>query len=295
MSLNYSRTVSYNNLGSRVAASLRIVRKYVLSYYRSRRERALFKDIRTFCLFIGHPRSGHSIIGALLDAHPQIVLPDEVDVLYFVQAGFNREQIFHILLERSVRQALKGRTKAGSHGTTYSYHVPGQWQGHFNKIHAIGTSKAGRSTHRIAEDPRLLEQLQGMVAGAALKLILTVRNPYDNITTMMLRGNRTFANATERYFANCRTIADLRRTVESTGLLLVKHEELILQPATQLSRLCRFVGVEAPGDYLNACSNILYRAPAKSRYKVEWTTDMIAAVQEQIDQFDFLAGYSYED
>jgi len=33
-----------------------------------------FSEIETYCTFIGYSRSGHSIIAALLDAHPNIVM-----------------------------------------------------------------------------------------------------------------------------------------------------------------------------------------------------------------------------
>ena len=41
------------------------------------RERELLAGVQTYVLFIGHARSGHSVIGALLDAHRQIVISDE--------------------------------------------------------------------------------------------------------------------------------------------------------------------------------------------------------------------------
>ena len=61
---------------------------YLVSGAKSVVEKKLFVDVQTYCLFIGHGRSGHSILGALLDAHPNIILPDEVDVLKYLQAGF---------------------------------------------------------------------------------------------------------------------------------------------------------------------------------------------------------------
>ena len=50
----------------------------------------------TFCLFLGHARSGHSIVGVLLDAHPRIVLADEFDALEYVDARFSKGQILYL-------------------------------------------------------------------------------------------------------------------------------------------------------------------------------------------------------
>jgi hypothetical protein len=35
-------------------------------------------QLRAFCLFIGYPRSGHRLIGALLDAHPDVAIAHEI-------------------------------------------------------------------------------------------------------------------------------------------------------------------------------------------------------------------------
>ena len=32
-------------------------------------------------VFIGYPRSGHSLIGSLLDAHPEVIVSDEYNVV----------------------------------------------------------------------------------------------------------------------------------------------------------------------------------------------------------------------
>src|SRR3989344_1389974 len=37
-----------------------------------------FSSVRTFILFVGYPRSGHSLIGSIMDAHPNIIIAHEV-------------------------------------------------------------------------------------------------------------------------------------------------------------------------------------------------------------------------
>jgi hypothetical protein len=37
-----------------------------------------FSNVRTFILFVGYPRSGHSLIGSIMDAHPNIIIAHEV-------------------------------------------------------------------------------------------------------------------------------------------------------------------------------------------------------------------------
>lgn len=285
--------IKQHSVGAKVYERLSIARRSLSSSLYGRRERELFRDVRIYCMFVGHARSGHSIVGALLDAHPNVVLPDEVDVLEYLAAGFNRDQIYRLLLARSQKQARKGRTKGGRDGKVYSYLVPNQWQGRFHRIQVIGHSKAGMSTQRLGKDLGLLQCLQATMKDVEVRLLLTLRNPYDNISTMMLRGNLSFPEAFDRYFSNCATLTAIEQRIDRSALLMVKHEDLILQPEQCLTKICWFLELEAPDDYLRDCASILYASPAKSRAKVQWDTAMIQAVRDGIEQYGFLQGYSY--
>jgi hypothetical protein len=282
-------------LGTRVYDSLRMAKRYVMSYYQSRGEGALFDEVKTYCLFVGHARSGGSITGALLDAHPNIVLADEMDVLHHVAAGFSRDQIYHLLISRAQRQSRKGRTKGGRDGKVYSYLVPGQWQGRFDQLRVIGGSKAGFSTQWLARDPDLLQRLRATVRGAEVRIIQIIRNPFDTNSTMNIRAGRPIEDGIARYFANCETIAGIQRRAGAGVMVSVKHEELVEQPQAQIAALCDFLGVPAPGDYLDACAGILYASPSKTRQKVGWRPELIDDVRRRIEQYDFLSGYTYDN
>jgi len=90
---------------SELRTRLSVARMYVRSNEWAQKQPGLFTEVRNYVMFLGHARSGGSLAGALLDAHPNAIIADEVDVFQYVNAGFEREQIFHILLERSQRPA----------------------------------------------------------------------------------------------------------------------------------------------------------------------------------------------
>ncbi len=152
-------------------------------------DQAAFRDMKTFCMFLGFPRSGHSIVGSLLDAHPNIVISDELDVLRYIKLGFSNMQICQLILSRSRIQAQAGRKKTGRRGKDYSYMVPGQWQGQYEKIRVIGDKKGGAAIIQLMSEPDLLQQLQQTI-DSEIKFVVITRNPYDNISTMHLRQNR---------------------------------------------------------------------------------------------------------
>ena len=172
-----------------------------------------FASARTFCIFIGYPRSGHSLIGSLLDAHPRMVVAHELDALKLVGEGVSKRDLYEQIVANAEQAAAAGREQTG-----YSYAVPGQWQGRFEEIQVLGDKKGGMSTVRLRERPELLDQLVELV-GLPLKLIHVVRNPYDNIATIATKPNtempkesRTAVGvpeATRRYFDRCETVAEI--------------------------------------------------------------------------------------
>ena len=103
----------------------------------------LYDGVETFVLFIGYPRSSHSLVGAILDAHPEIIIPHEYNLVgkwksLSKVAAPNKYSLFHELHSLSMSQAQFG-IRASKNDTrltgeyTYTYHVPGLWQGRYQQ------------------------------------------------------------------------------------------------------------------------------------------------------------------
>lgn len=290
-----SRTAQ-QSLMEQARSKVYLVMNYVRSYRWARQKTERFHDVQHYCLFVGHARSGGSLLGGLLDAHPNAVIADEVDIFPYVEAGFEREQVFHILLKRAQHQARQGRSKAGREKGQYSYLVPGQSQGRYETLKVIGNRKAGISTQHLRQNATAYSQLRHFLSEKInLKIIFSVRNPFDTISTMHIRSGRDLRNGIEVYFSNCETIEGLQKKLPETNFLAVRHEALLGKPANELSQICGFLDLPALPDYIQACSSILYKAPARSRNKVTWTSELIESVNARIEQFEFLQGYSFED
>ncbi|MFC1853689.1 hypothetical protein ACFL27_26190, partial [candidate division CSSED10-310 bacterium] len=80
---------------------LQLAGRYPTSLYSGIKKRTLFQKIDTFFMFIGYPHSGHSLVGSLLDAHPQIICAYELGVLKYILAGFSKNQIYALILKNS--------------------------------------------------------------------------------------------------------------------------------------------------------------------------------------------------
>jgi len=85
------------------------------------RRASSFGELGSFCLFLGYPRSGHSLVGALLDARPNMVIAHELNALDFVQHGIKREALYYLLLSRARWFARRNAEWSG-----YKYAVPPQ-------------------------------------------------------------------------------------------------------------------------------------------------------------------------
>lgn len=273
---------------------LALARAHLVLYSGAHRNRDLFDGVEKYCMFVGYPRSGHSLVGSLLDAHPSVIIAHELDALKFVEAGFGRDQLYQLLLDNSRRFAQKGREWTG-----YAYEVPGQWQGRFDALRVIGDKKGGRSTLRLAENPELLHRLRKTVA-TDIRFVHTVRNPYDNIATMhkhaLQHGRNQGLGATiENYFSRCAMNAGLKERLGDGVMLEIRHESFVEDPKSWLRELCGSLELGYDQYYLEDCAGAVFESPHKSRYDLEWSSVTLAAIRAGIERFDFLEGYSFEE
>lgn len=293
MNTNYVRKAAAS-VRDHVRDRLALAWAYPTSYYKGRKNKELFEGVGTYCMFIGYPRSGHSLVGSLLDAHPHAIIAHELDALKFVEAGFGRDQLYQLLLDNSRRFARRGREWTG-----YAYEVPRQWQGRSNDLRVIGDKKGGRSTLRLARNPDLPHRLQKTVA-AGIRYVHTIRNPYDNIATMHKRAlehdhHQTLGATAGDYLERCEMNAKLKERLGDEAVLDVHHESFVENPKSSLGGLCDFVGLGYDEGYLEDCASIVFASPRKSRHAVEWDDATSAAVRTGIERFDFLRDYSYEE
>jgi hypothetical protein len=158
----------------------------------------------------------------------------------------------------------------------------------------VGDSTSGSTTRRLRSNPDLLDRTAALMPGVDVKLIQVIRNPFDPISVMMVRGHRTFQDSIDHYFTACETLTEIRGRCTPERLLPVRHEDFVADAARGLADACRFLGVVPEPDYLRACASIVRPEPDRSRGMVAWTPEWIEVVERRMDAFDFLRGYSYE-
>lgn len=246
-----------------------------------------FARVERFCLFAGYPRSGHSLVGALLNAHPDAVIAHELDVPPLILGGCGRDELYARIVARARWFHLRGDR------SNYAYRVPGQWQGRFRRLRVIGDKRGGAVTRSLAAHPELLERTRALV-GVPLRVLHVVRNPFDNVAAIAIWEKMSLADAARFYFRHCETTARLPELCAPGELLPLRHEAMVHDPASALRALCDHLGLAAEPGWIASCRSIVFPTPTGTRHKVEWSTSLRAETAARARDFAHLAGYAFD-
>lgn len=280
-----------------------------------------FANISTVLVFIGHARSGSTVVGSILDAHPNIIISNEVDLLsnlevwqrQFLQCRSNcvehaRKLLFElysIMLDNSVQYG-KSRVHTG-----FNYSIPGQ--GEWRNFKVIGDKKAGKTAHMLAymfnktiTDFKFLESM----GGVSVKFVHVVRNPFDIIATMLRRQMfdgaayfehrhdmltpdvETLQKTTRRVFQLERSIAQLKNT-KLFDIIELHHVDLLAHTERELQRVCTWLGdITYDKQWALNSKQILHERPSRSRDFLVWPQSIVDSIIKQSQQDTSFSRYT---
>ena len=252
-----------------------------------------FESVANFCLFVGYPRSGHSLVGSLIDAHPQAMIAHELNALKLGRYGFSGRQIMHEILHNSrVFTEDGGRCYTG-----YSYAVPNQWQGRYEQLRLIGDKFGDFSIEALMRRPQLLEKMQRKL-NIPVKFVHVIRNPYDNITTIEARKrtvDRTLEQSIDYYFSLVAGVESLKQRIATKDVFDLRLEDLVADPINRLQAMARFFELDPDENWAQASAAIVFDKPKRTRYGYDWSETDKQQVAEKIEACDFLRGYCFDD
>ena len=272
------------------------------AFYATRKHRLVLDDLETLCIFVGYPRSGHSVIGAALDAHPNMVIAHEMGLFRCLHLRFPARAIYALLIENARKHAANGR-RVGP----YLYKIEGQWQGDYTTLKVIGDKHGEGASRRLMKRPWLLTRLR-RTFDLKIRVIHVIRNPYDNISTICSVTDKRLAPETvtatapkprlrqsiAHYFSLCKAVAWIKTQLGEDELFELRHEDFVQNPKQYLRLLCGFLGCEASDDYLDACASIVLGSPHETRHKAPWDSSLMKKVEEGIREYKFLQGYCFD-
>eukprot|EP00118_Oscarella_pearsei_P016502 m.158296 g.158296 ORF g.158296 m.158296 type:complete len:375 (+) comp38729_c0_seq2:36-1160(+) len=279
-----------------------------------------FESVRFFVLFIGHSRSGHSLVSALLDAHPRIVISNE-----FNRSGVlrwwaklnpkkkNRAHLFESLYRRAAYDAKYGRSSPqGVPSGRFNYHVPGEWAGRCDgQVTVIGDKKGGGTAKYLSNSTNWSDfKLLQNAVGVPVKIVHVIRDPYDNIATKVLheaglygtfvqkkgKGNlKPFDNEevviahVKEYFQSDEWYIHFRNAkLPGVDFIDVYSNDLVKSPVALLQRLCKWFGVQCSQSYLKHCASVVRGSTSKTRDFIAWSQAAKKLIQTNMKKYDFI-------
>ncbi len=243
----------------------------------------------SFVLFIGYPRSGHSLLGALINAHPQAILSHELDALRYIEAGFSRKQVLSMILSRDRWFQKREREWEG-----YSYQVTPDPDRRTNQTLVMGDKKGAGTTARIGKNPELLGQLDNRMQ-CRVRLIHYIRNPFDTISTMSRKGPHPYGQGIDgamKFFSELHAINTDISSSRPGSVLTVHHENLIGSPESVLRELFEFLSLKTTPPQIDRMKELIFPTPSLSRDSVQWDSSQIEFVDRLIDSSPALARYA---
>lgn len=277
--------------------------------------------VRDLCLFIGHDRSGHSLIGHLLNQHPNAAVAHEYNLLEQIQIhGAGRiHQLLIVMLKLARHTQNKDLVATGYRYSKLNIDSPDDAQ-----IHVLGDKKAAQTTNALAK--KGVKMLKALArADKSLKFIFIARNPYDVITSTLIRHvfrestmfeyNLTIDECAEKVGGDPRCRRELSerlpifmedhcqriRAVQTLlddqrwPLLIAHLDEFTKEPTAELLKILDFLELEAPPGYLEEAVKQV-RPTSQSRNLIQglWSDESIAQIADALRDHDFLRGYSFE-
>jgi hypothetical protein len=250
-----------------------------------------YPALSSFCILVGYRRGGFSLLGALLNAHPDAaVAPDPKLIRLVARHRLGRTALCDYLVRRATRHYKMERKRS------HPYVVRGKWQERVRTLRVVGAKCGDNTIRRLRDNPSSLDLLEQTV-GVPLRIVHVTRNPYDVIAEISLSQKsldhgRSIPSAISS-FAQAAQVTDDTVQRLRDSVLTVPYETLIADPRSALSRICEFLGLNADDDYLATCARVVPEELPPPRRLVAWSDDDRAAVERLIDQHSALGAYTW--
>jgi hypothetical protein len=240
--------------------------------------------MRYFLSFMGYPRSGHTLVAAILNANPNVMCSNQL----------NLYDASYIDIEYVKEYSLKKETWKD---TTQIPHVPKR------EITIVGDKTGHRTVDLLGKNPKRLGIFKELIGDVPVKWIHVVRNPFDNLATWgrlnYINKLKKDKNVTERHeldlvIQKYRILnATIERIRRSEDVLTVNHEFVITRMHNTLEEMANFLEISFDPIWRDNIRETVWNQPRLTRGQIEWSKTQKKAVDTIIKQYDWLSGYEF--
>ena len=288
----------------------------------------LIRGIRVFVFFIGHGRSGHSILGSVINAHPHAVIAKDM-YLFKRWSQWSRvepERWTGSLFNHLYRKSLGNRQMEQNSKKGYTAFIDGLWQGKVDGyISVIGDKSGGSTTKEYMKNKRLfLERYRELKErlSISIRVIHAVRNPFDQIATtmmyevgnsssllqlkMLLSDNTSVGDDSWKYndqiklesvvnqlFDKYSAVMEMTDHFGRESVLQVHNSDFVHNPGEVISMLCRFLELDCTDHFLRVCSRKVYKTVSRSRDLVMWSGKLRRRVEDRMKKYPMFDRYNF--
>jgi hypothetical protein len=243
-----------------------------------------FKSLKSFLLIIGNARSGSTILGSVINSHPQAIIANETKSSGVFWNKIPKDEILADIKSNVSKQNCSVDLKSG-YKPIPKVNTPDRVQ-----LLIMGDKIWNPATLILHGKNELKQQLSNTL-GLPIYLLHAIRNPFDVIATMHLRSGASIADRTEWYFMHCEAVKVIKSRCTPSEFLHVYHEDLITNPDSEIRSICCFLNLPVNLNHLEVVKQSLYRIPNESRYSVQWSKDEWHTILKRMENFKFLHKY----
>ena len=92
-----------------------------------------------------------------------------------------------------------------------------------------------------------------------------------------------------------KALTEIINLVGPSNVLETHNIELVRDPKSILTKICAFLEIDCPPDYLQACSAKVFKSVYKSRELVVWPQRLQRMLQKMTETYSFFHRYSFTD
>ncbi len=250
---------------------------------------------RTVLLFIGSPRTGSTLLGQILNYHPQCLISFEENVVGRHLVKFVSFEKLLVCMAKSARETFEkglektGRMNAGVYQPRWSSFADLRTSPDFKKrdIAVVGDKKAGGTAMAVRDHPETFIRL--IKNNPSFKLLQVIRNPITAALSYMK------SHAIDSFEEACSHI------VETTGVaygmtrlfpqqsFTVFYEDLLEHPEKTLTGLCGFLTIQVSSSWLEEIIKRINRGKPLDRERYE---SLLESTREIIITHEALEAFS---
>ncbi|XP_064382777.1 uncharacterized protein LOC135331518 [Halichondria panicea] len=281
------------------------------------------QDVQSFVFFVGYPRSGHSVLASMMDAHPNAILAHEFNLFPKLDSNHSlrsdRMSLYKALYKNSYKQSTQGwrsmnpAFQSKGYGLTLNNSL--SWQGRYRRLRVIGDKSGGITARLYRSHGRrfttLYKQLSELVK-VPIKVIHVVRNPYDMLATRLLykfsdvkrekahytpyhplNNPSNVTKAMMSLYSEAEAVLNMTKALQ-LDILEVHNVDFIRNPKEEMGNVCKFIGLQCSSGYLNMVARSTFNDLSITRRSVLWSDEARHFMKTKMLLLPFFKRYSYE-